>query len=120
MGSDEGLKSAREYPLWDAIFARRSRRVAAGASFRSGAFSFQSKLEPQPLSKLEEAMLIASTGITGLAFADNLSRLEQDVRDSVADYLAKHAEQAADAVDAPVSLVFKREAIVPDDDARCD
>jgi hypothetical protein len=65
------LKSAREYPLWDAIFARRSRRVAAGASFRSGAFSFQSKLEPQPLSKLEEAMLIASTGITGLAFADN-------------------------------------------------
>jgi len=71
VGSDEGLKSAREYPLWDAIFARRSRRVAAGASFRSGAFSFQSKLEPQPLSKLEEAMLIASTGITGLAFADN-------------------------------------------------
>ena len=71
MGSDEGLTSARTYPLWDAIFGRRSRRVAAGASFRSGTFSFQSKLEPQPLSKLEEAMLVASTGITGLAFADN-------------------------------------------------
>ena len=46
MGSGQGLKSAREYPLWDAIFGRRSRRVAAGTSFRSGTFSFQSKLEP--------------------------------------------------------------------------
>ena len=71
MAASKGLKSAREYPLWDAIFGRRSRRVAAGVSFRSGTFSFQSKLEAQPLSKLEEAMLIASTGITGLAFVDN-------------------------------------------------
>jgi hypothetical protein len=71
VGSDQGLNSARAYSLWDAIFGRRSRRVAAGASFRSGTFSFQSKLQPQPLSKLEEAMLIASTGLTGLAFADN-------------------------------------------------
>lgn len=71
MASNEGFKAAREYPLWDAIFGRRSRRVAAGTSFRSGALSFQSKLEPQPLSRLEEALLIAATGITGLAFADN-------------------------------------------------
>jgi hypothetical protein len=71
MDSHLGLKTAREYPLWDAIFGRRSRRVAAGASFRSGTFSFQSALEPQPLSRLEEAFLIAATGITGLAFADN-------------------------------------------------
>src|SRR4029450_2809884 len=71
MSSDRGLKTAREYALWDAIFGRRSRRVAAGAAFRSGTFSFQSALEPQPLSRLEEAFLIAATGITGLAFADN-------------------------------------------------
>jgi hypothetical protein len=57
--------------LWDAIFGRRSRRVAAGITFRSGTFSFQSALAPQPLSRLEEAFLIAATGITGLAFADN-------------------------------------------------
>ena len=63
MDSAHGFASAREYPLWDAIFGRRSRRVAAGATFRSGTFSFQSKLDPQPLSPLEEAMLIASTGI---------------------------------------------------------
>jgi hypothetical protein len=71
MDSARGLKAAREYPLWEAIFGRRSRRVAAGASFRSGTFSFQSALAPQPLSKLEEAFLIAATGITGLMFADN-------------------------------------------------
>jgi len=71
VASHEGFNAAREYPLWDAIFGRRSRRVAAGTSFRSGALSFQSRLEPQPLSRLEEALLIAATGITGLAFADN-------------------------------------------------
>ena len=48
-----GFKAAREYPLWDAIFRRRSRRVAAGAAFRSGTLSFQSALPPQPLSRLE-------------------------------------------------------------------
>ena len=42
-----------------------------GVTFRSGTLSFQSALEPQPLSRLEEAMLIAATGITGLPFADN-------------------------------------------------
>ena len=66
-----GLKQAREYPLWDALFNRRTRRVARGASFTSGSFSFKSKKDPQPLSRLEEAMLIAATGITGLAYADN-------------------------------------------------
>jgi hypothetical protein len=71
MHQDEGLKAAREYPLWDAIFGRRSRRVAAGGSFRSGTFSFQSTLAPQPLSKVEEALLIAATGLTGLPYWDN-------------------------------------------------
>jgi hypothetical protein len=69
--SSRGFENARTYPLWDALFGRRTRRVAAGATFRSGSFSFQSSLQPQPLSRLEEAMLIAATGITGLAFADN-------------------------------------------------
>jgi hypothetical protein len=67
----EGFKQAREYPLWEALFNRRTRRVARGTSFRSGSLTFQSRHKPQPLSRLEEAMLIAATGITGLAFADN-------------------------------------------------
>jgi len=71
MDSPRGFTSAREYPLWDAIFGRRSRRVAAGATFRSGSLSFQSKLDPQPLSRLEGALLIAATGIAGLPYWDN-------------------------------------------------
>lgn len=68
---NQGFKDAKAYPLWDAIFGRRSRRVAAGTAFKSGSFSFSSSLPAQPLSRLEEAFLIAATGITGLAFADN-------------------------------------------------
>jgi hypothetical protein len=45
--------------------------VAAGSTFKSGSLSFQSKLKPQPLSKLEEAYLIAATGVTGLPYWDN-------------------------------------------------
>ncbi len=71
MNSPRGFAAAREYPLWDAIFGRRSRRVAAGSAFRSGSLSFQSKLDPQPLSRLEEAYLIAATGVTGLPYWDN-------------------------------------------------
>ena len=71
MSSVEGFRTARQYPLWDAIFGRRSRRVAAGVTFRSGTLSFQSALAPQPLSRLEEAFLISATGVTGLPFADN-------------------------------------------------
>ena len=71
MNSPRGFMAAREYPLWDAIFGRRSRRVAAGSAFRSGTLSFQSKLDPQPLSRLEEAYLIAATGVTGLPYWDN-------------------------------------------------
>jgi len=69
--SPSGFQQARDYPLWSALFNRRTRRVARGASFRSGHFSFSSKHAPQPLNPLEEAMLIATTGITGLAFVDN-------------------------------------------------
>src|SRR5262245_35745664 len=71
MSSVEGFRTARQYPLWDAIFGRRSRRVAAGVTFRSGSLSFQSALAPQPLSRLEEAFLISATGVTGLPYADN-------------------------------------------------
>jgi hypothetical protein len=71
MDSVRGFNAVRQYPLWDAIFGRRSRRVAAGAAFRSGTLSFDSALPPQPLSRLEEALLIAATGVTGLPYADN-------------------------------------------------
>ena len=66
-----GLDDALNYPLWEALFNRRSRRVARGAGFRSGALTFASTHPAQPLSRLEEALLIVATGVTGLALADN-------------------------------------------------
>jgi predicted RNase H-like HicB family nuclease len=53
-----------------------------------------------------------------LAFADNLSRIEQDVRDAIDDYLSKRGQNTADG--PPLTLVFKREVVVPGEDIRCD
>jgi hypothetical protein len=65
------LRSALEYPLFDALFNRRSRRVSKGiAAVRAGTLSYVSRQAPQPLNALEEAVLIAATGTTGVTLPD--------------------------------------------------
>ena len=44
--------------------------------------SFQSKLDPQPLSRVEEAYLIAATGVTGLPYWDNPTKAPTESRSS--------------------------------------
>ncbi|MGH0256296.1 hypothetical protein NKY39_12120 [Sinorhizobium meliloti] len=67
----EGLASALSYPLFDAIFNRRSRRISVGiGSVPAGDLSYSSDKPPQPLSELEEALLIAVTGLTGTTMPD--------------------------------------------------
>jgi hypothetical protein len=66
-----GFGAAQEFPLWRALFSRRTRRISRGLSFESGALTFASKHEPQPLSPLEEALLLAATGVSGIAIPDN-------------------------------------------------
>ena len=66
-GYDEALR----YPLFGAFFHRRSRRIAKGAkAVNAGSHSYTSTQEPQPLSALEEAVLIAVTGVTGSNLPD--------------------------------------------------
>ncbi len=60
-----GLRELFRYPLMSAIVDRRTRRVARGTSVPSGPISHTSKNKPSPLSPLEEAVLIVSTGLTG-------------------------------------------------------
>src|SRR4030095_1735454 len=48
-----------------AIFDRRTRRVARGTSIVSGPLGYTSPNKPAPLSPLEEAVLVVSTGLTG-------------------------------------------------------
>jgi hypothetical protein len=67
----EGLKSAAEYPLLKAIFNRRSRRIMKGlTSVPAGSASYTSTQERHPLTALEEAVLIAVLGRSGLAMPD--------------------------------------------------
>ncbi len=66
-----GLKAAFAYPLFEALFNRRSRRISKGvASVRAGSLTYVSQEKAQPLSELEEAVLIAITGTTGVTFPD--------------------------------------------------
>lgn len=69
-GKHRGLQELCRYPLISAIAERRTRRVARGVSIEAGPLSHQSANDPAPLSKLEEAVLIAATGVTGLIHHD--------------------------------------------------
>src|SRR5262245_21971513 len=69
--TNAGLQAALTYPLFDALFNRRSRRIARGVSnVRAGSLTYVSQQEPQPLSPLEEALLVTATGLTGLTLPD--------------------------------------------------
>lgn len=66
-----GLSKAFQYPLFDALLNRRSRRFSFGANLPGGALAYKSARVPMALSKNEEALLaFAAAGITGFALAD--------------------------------------------------
>ncbi|HVE82797.1 MAG TPA: hypothetical protein VND93_08105 [Myxococcales bacterium] len=74
---EAGLRAALEYPLLSAIFHRRSRRISQGIrSVPAGSLTYSSSKEPQPLTPLEEALLIAATGTTGFTMPDMPFRTE--------------------------------------------
>ncbi len=75
---NQGFQEALRYPLFSSIFNRRSRRIGKGiSSIPAGSLSYTSDQDPQPLSPLEEALLIASTGITGITMPDMPFKTEQ-------------------------------------------
>jgi hypothetical protein len=53
------------YPLMSAITDRRTRRIARGTSLLSAGLSYNSPNQPEPLSPLEEAILVVSSGLVG-------------------------------------------------------
>ncbi|MGO9904856.1 MAG: hypothetical protein ACLP4R_14300 [Solirubrobacteraceae bacterium] len=62
----EALESAFAFPALEAIFTRRARRFALGATM-TGPLAFSSDKQPVPLASEEEAILVAAaTGITGV------------------------------------------------------
>lgn len=69
-GRSPGLEAFLRYPLMQAINERRTRRLARGCSIEAGPLSHHSQNQPDPLSPLEEAILICSTGLTGVVMHD--------------------------------------------------
>src|SRR5262245_51384928 len=66
----QGLSALLSRPLLDTMFRRRTHRVSRGARVVAGSMSYTPDNPPQPLSPLEEALLIAMTGCTGLTMPD--------------------------------------------------
>ncbi|MFJ2772312.1 hypothetical protein [Streptomyces sp. NPDC087300] len=65
-----GLADLFARPLLETVWRRRTHRVSRGADVPAGSMSHRSTHEPRPLSELEEAVLIALTGCTGLTMPD--------------------------------------------------
>ena len=65
-----GFEDLLKHTLMDALWHRRTHRVSAGTSVRAGTMSYESGGVRAPLTELEEAVLIAVTGCTGLTMPD--------------------------------------------------
>jgi hypothetical protein len=67
----ELLDAVWRYPLFEALYGRRSRRFGLGFEMPEGPFRYRSAHAPVPLSELEEALLVgAGAGFSGFAFWD--------------------------------------------------
>ncbi len=71
MTASAPLDQAWNYPLFEALYRRRSRRFGLGFEMPEGPFKYKSAHAPLPLSELEEALLLgAGAGFSGFAFWD--------------------------------------------------
>jgi hypothetical protein len=66
------VEKAWNFPLFEAIVGRRSRRFGFGMELQHGPFTYKSNKEPMPLSEAETAMLIANRGGDGRHGRDSL------------------------------------------------
>jgi hypothetical protein len=65
------LNSVWDYPLFEALYGRRSRRFGLGFEIEEGPFRYRSEQPTVPLSEFEEALLVAAgIGVTGIPLWD--------------------------------------------------
>ena len=60
MTEPELLDLAWSYPLFEALYGRRSRRFGLGFEMPEGPFRYKSARMPVPLSELEEALMVGA------------------------------------------------------------
>ena len=65
-----GLDALKARSMIETIWKRRTHRVSRGSDVAAGPMSYKSPHPRAPLSPLEEALLIAATGCTGLSMPD--------------------------------------------------
>ncbi|MFF4364773.1 hypothetical protein [Streptomyces sp. NPDC001594] len=65
-----GFEALMNRPLLPSIWHRRTHRVSRGSSVEAGSMSWTSSAPRTPLTELEEAVLIALTGCSGLTMPD--------------------------------------------------
>jgi hypothetical protein len=65
-----GLDALADRRFFDVLWRRRTHRVSRGSSVRAGTMTYESDQAREPLTALEEAVLVAVTGCTGLTMPD--------------------------------------------------
>ena len=72
VNTHKGLNDLLARPLLETMWRRRTHRVPRGVEeVAAGSMTYKSEQDPKPLSELEEAVLIATTGATGLTMPDS-------------------------------------------------
>ncbi|SDX94202.1 hypothetical protein SAMN05444358_11811 [Ruegeria halocynthiae] len=69
-GSSKGLDAFLNAPLARTLWNRRTKRVSRGSNVVAGSLSWKSENDRSPLSPLQEAILIAATGASGMTMPD--------------------------------------------------
>src|SRR3984893_923356 len=69
--ASELVDDAWQFPLFEALYGRRSRRLRVGFEINEGPFPYHSQGRSLPLSELEEALLVAAgVGVSGTPVCD--------------------------------------------------
>jgi hypothetical protein len=101
-----GIAEVLRYPLLSAIRERRTRRVSRGTSILAGELSHNSTNKPAPLSALEEAVLIVSTGLTGLSAMHDVPLQKPDGKKELGTPLVNILARAASSPDNSQTTTF--------------
>lgn len=101
-----GLQDLFDYPFMSCLVERRTRRIARGVSLNAGPLSYQSHNAPAPLSKLEEAILIVSTGATGLTTHDGPLVRPDGAKELATPFLNVVARTASSADNCQATVYF--------------